>query len=127
MMKDTTWKRRNHFASRHNEDYVQNIAQCIMFNQSQEAPNPEREEKARTSMKRWRTNNPVKVTAHQIVSSAIRRGSLIPCPCERCGCVVNVHAHHEDYTNPLDVIWLCSLCHGARHREINDERQQKVP
>jgi hypothetical protein len=31
----------------------------------------------------------------------------------------------EDYTNPLDVTWLCRTCHGARHREINEERRQR--
>jgi hypothetical protein len=125
-MREAYWKRRNYFVSRHDEDYANNVAQCVAFNQSQETPDPERAEKARANVKRWMTNNPVKVKAHQIVSSAIRSGSLIPQPCERCMRAINVHAHHEDYTKPLDVIWLCSTCHGARHREINEDRRQKV-
>ena len=28
-------------------------------------------------------------------------------------------AHHEDYSRPLDVVWLCSLHHHRRHAEIN--------
>ena len=40
--------------------------------------------------------------------------------CEDCGHGFSKHrreAHHEDYSKPLDVIWLCSLCHGLRHRK----------
>ena len=29
-----------------------------------------------------------------------------------------VHAHHEDYDYPLDVIWLCPIHHKARHKEL---------
>ena len=33
----------------------------------------------------------------------------------RCG-VVKVQAHHEDYTKPLEVTWLCSACHAKVHK-----------
>lgn len=75
----------------------------------------------------WRKRNPERYTAHIIVGNALRSGKLInPCQCERCGTRGKVHAHHEDYTKPLDVIWLCRWCHGERHREINEERRQSV-
>lgn len=37
--------------------------------------------------------------------------------CEKCG-APSKHAHHEDYSKPLDVIWLCQSCHRKRHSEM---------
>lgn len=43
-----------------------------------------------------------------------RRGKLIPQPCEHCG-ASKVEMHHEDYSKPLDVRWLCMPCHKRLH------------
>lgn len=44
-----------------------------------------------------------------------RRGILVPKPCERCGTTDRVEKHHEDYSKPLQVRWMCRLCHMAEH------------
>ncbi len=53
---------------------------------------------------------------------AIRRGELVrPSACEKCqeparpeiGQRGRITAHHEDYTKPLEVIWLCHECHKS--------------
>ena len=57
--------------------------------------------------------NPVtdlKTRARSAVYRATRSGTLVRKPCERCGCETS-EAHHEDYTRPLDVIWLCRMHH----------------
>jgi hypothetical protein len=41
-------------------------------------------------------------------------------PCERCG-FMKVLAHHENYDEPLNVMWLCQPCHKQRHKEIKAE------
>jgi hypothetical protein len=44
----------------------------------------------------------------------MRNGTLTSKPCEVCG-TRKVHAHHDDYGKPLEVIWLCHSHHMARH------------
>jgi hypothetical protein len=58
--------------------------------------------------------------ARVILGNAVKAGKIQRQPCEGCGSTSHIHAHHEDYLKPLDVIWLCPICHGKRHREIND-------
>ena len=45
-----------------------------------------------------------------------RRRIIVPVWCQRCGCVTELEAHHQDYSRPLSVEWLCSTCHGLAHR-----------
>ena len=51
---------------------------------------------------------------------AVVSGRLTPADrCEDCGHDFRHHrreGHHADYSKPLEVDWLCSLCHGKRHR-----------
>lgn len=66
----------------------------------------------------WRANHPEKRTAHQAIQTAIRNGSLVRQPCEICGTMERVHAHHDDYSKPLDVKWLCHTHHMEHHAMI---------
>lgn len=65
--------------------------------------------------KRYRERHPEARQAQIAVSVARRSGRLIPGPCADCGSADNIHAHHEDYSKPLDVVWLCASCHRVRH------------
>ncbi len=67
------------------------------------------------SITRWQERNPEKVRAHRILQAAVRRGEIQRQPCAVCG-AKGVHGHHEDYSRPLDVDWLCLHCHHERHR-----------
>ena len=44
-----------------------------------------------------------------------KRGLLDPKPCHNCGSTTTIHKHHEDYSKPLDVEWLCKSCHEDHH------------
>ena len=81
---------------------------------TEEGRRMEREAKAR-----WQKKNTLKRAAHIIVGNAARDGKLSPQPCEACFNTHDIHAHHEDYTKPLEITWLCRKCHSKRHKEIN--------
>lgn len=64
---------------------------------------------------RYMMRNPVKRKAHIAVSNAIRDGVLERQPCEICQ-ESKAQAHHDDYSKPLDVRWLCTKHHAEWHR-----------
>lgn len=50
------------------------------------------------------------------VRYAILTGRLVrPDKCSHCGYACKPQAHHEDYSKPFDVIWLCVSCHRRLH------------
>ena len=60
---------------------------------------------------------PMRRAAHVITGNEIRAGRLIkPEYCESCGGSHKIEAHHDDYTKPLDVRWMCEICHKQWHR-----------
>jgi len=34
--------------------------------------------------------------------------------CQDCGKKGRLEMHHEDYSKPIDITWLCQNCHGKR-------------
>lgn len=65
----------------------------------------------------WRKRNPERAKLRSIVAYAIRLGILVRQPCEVCG-AEKVHAHHDDYSKPLEVRWLCRDHHNEFHFPI---------
>lgn len=67
---------------------------------------------------------PEQIAARNAVSRAVRDGELVRQPCEKCGSTARakdgrslVHAHHDDYSKPLIVRWMCQRCHYRHHEE----------
>ena len=86
------------------------------------ADNPEAVLATRMSTFRRR---PSKSAARRCVEAAVAAGVLAkPHKCESCGGYNPdqrqwaIHAHHLDYSNPLDVVWLCPKCHAHAHMEL---------
>jgi ribosomal protein S27AE len=74
----------------------------------------ESRKRARTYSRRYRENNALKCRARYEVRKALRNGTLKKQPCVICG-NPTAEAHHEDYSKPLDVKWLCHDCHDDVH------------
>ena len=72
-------------------------------------------------MREWRNTHSLtpeqrlKDKARSYAGVYLRRGKLDRKPCVICGSV-NTQMHHEDYSKPLDVVWLCRECHMELHR-----------
>lgn len=78
---------------------------------------PEYKEKMR---KLWhlRKNKPterIKINARHKAKIALRSGIIIKLPCY-CG-EIKAEMHHNDYSKPLEVIWLCRKCHENIHHK----------
>lgn len=62
-----------------------------------------------SSVRKWRTKYPERNIAHGKVFIELRAGRIIKQPCF-CG-KIKSEAHHEDYSKPLEIIWLCKKHH----------------
>lgn len=55
--------------------------------------------------------------AWSATGKAIRAGKLIRLSCEVCG-AAEAQAHHDDYSKPLDIRWLCRSHHKLHHSQF---------
>ena len=96
---------------------------------------------ARERKRRWQKlhYDPVKARARSLLKNAIDRGEIFrPDICEECKSPAKrqdgasaIHGHHQDYSKPLDVKWVCPLCHRKIHAALatknpTDESQNDV-
>jgi hypothetical protein len=69
-----------------------------------------------TRQLRWQQANPRARWAHVCLASALKRGIVEKQPCKVCGSE-KVDAHHDDYSRPAEVTWLCRRHHVQLHRD----------
>jgi len=67
--------------------------------------------------KKWAEKNPEKRRAQWAANNAVRDGKLIRQPCEVCGATERIQKHHDDYSKPLEVRWLCIKHHAELTRK----------
>jgi integrase len=64
--------------------------------------------------------------AGYLVRKALASGVLTkPENCEICGLKETLDAHHDDYSKPLEVKWLCRSCHKCNHSGISAPNPHK--
>lgn len=83
--------------------------------------NKKRLKKYKEQRNMWSKLNRYKRNAHNKLKNALLNGNVIKLiKCEVCGKTnCTIQGHHYDYSKPLDVIWLCTECHGKVHRQYN--------
>ena len=105
----------------------QHYARCLRY---EESHRPERRRQKReryakfrnaelSRAKRVREKFKDHCRARWALAQQIRYHGLKREPCKDCGARRRVQAHHHkgyDKVHWLDVVWLCSVCHGRRHR-----------
>lgn len=65
--------------------------------------------------RKWQRTNADRRAAHVILNNAIKAGTITRGPCEVCGSTKRIHGHHDDYSKPLVVRWLCPKDHKGVH------------
>lgn len=109
---------------------------CILCRKTHDRQTKEQHpEKVKAWKRKWSRNNPhkgreryykrmreepEKMRARGAVTNAVYKGKIKkPDACMDCRRKVKrnvLMGHHEDYSKPLDVIWVCSPCHWQRHK-----------
>ena len=67
-----------------------------------------------------------KANARSYLHVYVKRGKVQKGQCEVCGCE-RAEAHHEDYTKPLEVHWLCRDHHLELHLAIKANQKIQLP
>lgn len=86
--------------------------------------------KARKTEEGWlarrqakRKANPLKDNVRKKVHRAVKSGRVTKLPCQSCGATERIEAHHEDYTKPLEIIWLCRVCHTKADKALRESQK----
>ena len=66
--------------------------------------------------RKYRAKDSHKFAARSSINVAIKLGNLVrPFNCSECHKFCTPDGHHDDYSKPLEVRWLCRQCHVAHH------------
>jgi len=93
---------------------IMNICKECLMKQNKINRNKNKEHYANYYKEYWHKRPSIKKKARWIIKDALRSGKIKKLPCIYCG-EKRSEAHHFDYNNPLEVIWLCSKHHKILH------------
>ena len=73
-------------------------------------------EKRKATYDRYIVKHREKFLAHHALQSAIKSGRVVkPKTCSMCGAGGRIHGHHPNYSETLEVVWVCHGCHLKIH------------
>lgn len=90
---------------------------------------PEGKRARQRTDKNQRQSFPEKIKARSAVAVALRKGVIQRQPCEFHPCSRTAQAHHDDYSKPLAVRWLCADHHArllCRNGPLWDRSKSKI-
>ena len=124
------------------KEYYESNRERIRKRANELSKKPERRKKAREYSKIWieknrdklrknalRQNkmNPQKYEARRPIYMGVKYGFITkPKICEICKLEKKIEAHHLDYNQPLNVRWLCTLCHFHQHDKMIDVKNEGI-
>lgn len=109
--------------SRYRKHYLKNTNKIIKRTKAYQATEKGREAQKKSDT-RQKIINSEKILARDILGKAIKSNEITKVSCEICG-NGRVHGHHNDYSEPLKVQWLCAKHHGEHHRKLRKKELYK--
>lgn len=95
-----------------NNHRLANLSRIRQYDRAR-ASRPHRVAQRKEIFSRWKKTHPLRRKAQEALGNAIRDGRVTKHPCFVCG--EKAEAHHPDYSQPLDVVWLCRPHHMQAH------------
>lgn len=123
---DVFRKNNKEIISARNRAYRDNNKEKIKACQRKYMTTDKHKESNRIASKKYAEGNKEKKEAHRAVHMLIDKGLMEKADiCEKCGAENNIHAHHDDYSKPLEIRWLCGTCHRGWHKEFGSGLTEK--
>lgn len=93
------------------------ISARALFNKWSKEYRERHPESVKQTLRKYNSNNKLKRSARTSVSNAIRDGKITRGHCSVCGCA-KAEAHHDNYSQPLNIRWLCKRHHEELHLHL---------
>lgn len=110
---------KKYISGRRKQHYIENRERIISRVKKYRSSDQGRKNKSKTN-KVYYEKYPEKIRATRAINNGIRDKKVFkPETCEECGLKAKVQGHHDDYSKPLEVRWLCEPCHTHHHTKVN--------
>jgi len=106
---------RDAIVEKRRRDYYAHPEKAAEATRKWRAKNPD---KGVESVGRWQRAHREKQRVHNFICRQVRLGRIIrPVICSKCQTAGRIEGHHEDYSRPLKIVWLCQKCHSVLRRK----------
>jgi hypothetical protein len=86
-----------------------------IYRQSEYERRKQRTPEQRAALEMGRHKLPNRMASRKLRDAIKCKKIFRPESCEKCGSVDRIQGHHDDYSKPLEVKWVCHSCHMQIH------------